>query len=113
MLLQMMKVSILCGIFRFIRFMEQYIELRAVQVALNERIELSFVGLYQLMDSIGKCGQKAASFTTIDTACRHGMFHLRHGARSYAIGIPKPVQPTLPGSLTPTSSTVSRVGARP
>ena len=86
----MMKVSILCGIFRFIRFMERYIELRAVQVALNDRIELRFVDLDQLMDRIGKGVQKTASFPTINIARRHGLFHLLHSARRFAIEIPKP-----------------------
>jgi hypothetical protein len=78
----MIKVSVLCGTLHFIRLMDRYIELRAVQIALNYRIELLFVDLYQFMDRIGKCVQKAASLSTIDTACRCG-FNLRHADPGY------------------------------
>jgi hypothetical protein len=73
--------------------MNRQIELSAVQVASNDRIELLFVDLYQLMDRVRKCVQKAASFFAIDTARLSGVCDLRHGGTVTAIGIPKPTNP--------------------
>lgn len=92
MLFQMMKVGIFCSKLRLIRMMDQQVEPGAVQVALNERVELVLMNQYQLVNRIGKCVQEAASFFTIDAARRHGLFNLCHGLYSWsqvtAIGIP-------------------------
>lgn len=93
MLFQVVQVRILCGRLHFVRLVDQYIKPGAVQVALNERVELLLVHLQQLMDRTGECVQKAVTFVTVGDARPHGVFALDHSlGRFMAIGVPSCVR---------------------